>query len=416
MSAEQAQAQAPTHSKEAEQRLKKTPWFIRMMRRPELGAVAGTIIIAMLFYIFADDSMFKASGIVNWLQPSAQLGILAVAAAMLMIGGEFDLSIGSMWGFSGCVLGVALVVWDMPLWAALLVAFAAACLIGAISGQIILKTGLPSFIVTLAFLFILAGLTLVFLKVSTAPKDLLPSWEVFFANPLSSTGEVFKTLFWKGGGGATQLRAIKEAVGDSWGDEFLMEMFSGTSMHFLFAWLHEWGMIDTFTRGKFVGQPKVTGIHVEVVWFIVLTVVLTFVLLKTKFGNWVFAAGGDPNAARNQGVPVKRVKIILFMLTAGAATLVAAITILSLGSADAIRGFQKEFFAIIAAVVGGCLLTGGYGSVICAAFGAIIYGMVFIGIGYTEINQDWFKVFLGGMLLLAVLFNNFIRKRVTGER
>jgi len=158
MSADEAQA-TPVQSKETEQRLRKTPLYIRILRRPEFGAVAGTILITLLFYIFADGSMFTASGIVNWLHPSAQLGILAVAAAMLMIGGEFDLSIGSMWGFSGCVLGVALVIWNLPLWAALLIAFAAACLIGAISGQIVLSTGLPSFIVTLAFLFILAGLS-----------------------------------------------------------------------------------------------------------------------------------------------------------------------------------------------------------------------------------------------------------------
>ena len=86
------------------------------------------------------------------------------------------------------------------------------------------------------------------------------------------------------------------------------------------------------------------------------------------------------------------------------------------GSTDALRGDQKEFEAIIAAVIGGCLLTGGYGSAIGAFFGAIIFGTVSIGLGYTRIDSDWFKVFLGAMLLLAVLFNNFIRKKVTGER
>jgi simple sugar transport system permease protein len=86
------------------------------------------------------------------------------------------------------------------------------------------------------------------------------------------------------------------------------------------------------------------------------------------------------------------------------------------GSTDARRGFMKEFEAIIAAVIGGCLLTGGYGSAIGAFFGAIIFGMVTIGLTYTDFDQDWFQIFLGGMLLIAVLFNNYIRKRVTGER
>ena len=138
--------------------------------------------------------------------------------------------------------------------------------------------------------------------------------------------------------------------------------------------------------------------------------------MRTPVGNWIFASGGDKTAASNSGVPVKQVKVSLFMLTACCAALVAIITVMDAGSTDARRGFQKEFEAIIAAVIGGCLLTGGYGSAIGAFFGAIIFGMVVIGLTYTRIDQDWYQVFLGAMLLMAVLFNNFIRKRVTGER
>jgi simple sugar transport system permease protein len=160
----------------------------------------------------------------------------------------------------------------------------------------------------------------------------------------------------------------------------------------------------------------VTGVPVGVLWFLAIAALATYVLLRTRFGNWIFAAGGDPNAARNSGVPVNMVKTTLFVLTACAATLVAILTVLDAGSTDARRGFQKEFEAIIAAVIGGCLLTGGYGSAIGAFFGAIIFGMVSIGLTYTSFDSDWFQVFLGGMLLLAVLFNNFIRRKATGER
>ncbi len=155
---------------------------------------------------------------------------------------------------------------------------------------------------------------------------------------------------------------------------------------------------------------------VSILWFVGFALLATWILLKTRTGNWIFAAGGDQNAARNSGVPVSLVKTGLFVTTACAATLVAVIQVMNTGSTDALRGDQKEFEAIIAAVIGGCLLTGGYGSAIGAFFGAIIFGIVSIGLGYTRIDSDWFKVFLGGMLLLAVLFNNFIRKKVTGER
>ena len=80
------------------------------------------------------------------------------------------------------------------------------------------------------------------------------------------------------------------------------------------------------------------------------------------------------------------------------------------------RGFLKELEAIVAAVVGGCLLTGGYGSAIGAAFGALIFGTVSMGIYYTDVDTDWFKVFLGGMMLIAVIFNNYIRRRVTENK
>jgi len=110
------------------------------------------------------------------------------------------------------------------------------------------------------------------------------------------------------------------------------------------------------------------------------------------------------------------VKISLFVFTAFCACVFAVLQVCDIGSAAADRGLQKEFEAIIAAVIGGCLLTGGYGSVVGACFGAVIFGVVQIGITYTNISSDWFRVFLGAMLLLAVLFNNFVRTRVAQAR
>jgi len=164
------------------------------------------------------------------------------------------------------------------------------------------------------------------------------------------------------------------------------------------------------------GLPVVEGLPVSIVWWIGLTLLATWVLLRTQFGNWIFAVGGDESAARNVGVPVHLVKIILFTLTATAAVLFASAQILEVGSADTLRGTQKEFDAIIAVVIGGTLLTGGYGSAIGAMLGALIYGTVQIGILYTGIDSDLFKVFLGLMVLMAVLFNNYVRRRATQER
>jgi len=360
----------------ADERIGAESLLARLIKRPELGAIAGVILVTIFFLITADKAMFTLSGVLNFLTPASQLAILAIGASMLMIGGEFDLSLGSMVAFAGLFFAASVVNFGLPLYVAIPATLVFAALVGSINGQIVVRTGLPSFIVTLAFLFILRGMSLVGLKLAT--------------------------------GGSTQLRGVREAVqGD-----FLLPFFSGDAFGGFFAMLARAGFVETFKNGS----PKVTGIPVEVLWSVLLAILATYVLLRTPLGNWIFASGGDADAASNSGVPVRKVKIALFMLTATCAALLAIIQVLDAGSTDARRGFQKEFEAIIAAVIGGCLLTGGYGSAIGAFFGSIIFGMVVIGLSYTDFDQDWFQVFLGGMLLLAVLFNNMIRKRVTGER
>jgi simple sugar transport system permease protein len=367
---------APAVRKIQDERLREVSLLTKVMRRPELGALAGLILVAIFFLSTADPSMFTLAGIMNILSPAAQLGILAIAAALLMIGGEFDLSIGSMVAFTGLVFGAFITLSGWPLLLAIAATLVVAAVLGGLNGQMVIRTRLPSFIVTLAFLFILRGLSLVGLKWAT--------------------------------GGSTQMRGI----GDQAGEGIVRELFSGVAFEGVFSWLAANDIIAKFPNGT----PTVTGMPVSIVWFIGFALLATWILLRTRVGNWIFAAGGDPNAARNSGVPVDRVKTGLFMLTACAAALVAILTVLDAGSTDARRGFQKEFEAIIAAVIGGCLLTGGYGSAIGAFFGAIIFGMVSIGLTYTRFDSDWFQVFLGAMLLLAVLFNNFIRRKVTGER
>ena len=325
-----------------------SPWR-KLLSRPELGAVAGAILVFIFFAVVAGDSGFlNFRGVVSWLEVSAQLGILAVAAALLMIGGEFDLSIGSTIGAAGVIIAIPVAEYGWPVWAAILLAFAVAVLIGVVNGVVVNRTRLPSFIVTLASLFILRGLTI----------------------------------------GATRLitgRTQVSGLGDAAEADPLARLFIG----------------DLF------------GIPVSVYWWLVLAAAATWLLLKTRSGNWIFGVGGDPEAARNTGVPVDQVRIFVFVGTAVAATLFAALQVLDFGSADVTRGGGKEFEAIIAAVIGGCLLTGGYGSAVGAVFGALICGMLQQGIFFTGVNTDWFQVFLGAMLLVAVVFNNFIRRRAT---
>ena len=149
----------------------------------------------------------------------------------------------------------------------------------------------------------------------------------------------------------------------------------------------------------------------SILWWVVVTAIASLMLLRTRYGSWIFATGGDAEAARKAGVPTARVKISLFMTTAAAAWLVGMMNIVRLRSAVASQGIGQEFVYIIAASIGGCLLTGGYGSVIGAALGALIFGMAQVGIVFAGWDTDWFYSFLGVMLLAAVLVNDYTRKR-----
>jgi len=374
---------SPNESPDAassDERVQRRSAFREALIRPELGAICGTILVFVFFASVAGDSgMFSSQGVLNWSVVSAQFAIIAAGACLLMIAGEFDLSVGSMIGFSGIVIALVTVTFDQPMWVAILVAFAVSMAIGWLNGYLVIRTGLPSFIVTLAFLYILRGLT-IFLSIATTNKTII--------------------------GG------LKERAEGDW----LAPLFGGKLFGGLFTWLADMGWIETFSRGTRAGQPIVDGIPMLIVWALGLVLFAHILLTRTRFGNWIYAAGGDAQAARYTGVPVNRVKILMFVFTAFCATVFATCQVIEFGSAAADRGLLKEFEAIISVVIGGALLTGGYGSVIGAALGALIFGVVQQGLFFANVESSLFRVFLGGILLLAVILNTYIRRLITGER
>ena len=241
----------------------------------------------------------------------------------------------------------------MNIWPAIALTFLFAGAVGFINGYMVVRTGLPSFIVTLATFFVLQGINLGVTKQIT---------------------------------GTVRVSGLLE-VG---GFETAKDIFGGS-----------------FSTYDF---------RMSFLWWIAITIVATWILARTRVGNWIFGVGGDPVAARNVGVPVARVKIGLFMGTAMAAALAGIMIATTLSSVQASQGVGEEFSYIIAAVVGGCLLTGGYGSAIGAAIGALIIGMAFIGIQFSGWDTDWRYLFLGVILLIAVLVNNFVRRSAEGAR
>ncbi|MBF6128295.1 ABC transporter permease [Nocardia brasiliensis] len=326
----------------------------RLAVRPEIGAALGALLVFVFFSIIT-DRFLSPLGVATWLDDSSTLGIMAVAVALLMIGGEFDLSTGVMTASTALVTALLAVHAGWNVWFALLASLVLALLVGAFNGWLVMRTGLPSFIVTLGTFLALQGLNLGVTRLVT---------------------------------GTVQVSGIRSADGYN-------------SAGWVFA--------STLNIGD-------ARIQASVIWWIVLTAIAAIVLVRTRFGNWIFAVGGALPNARAVGVPADRTKIILFMTTAFAGWVVGSCSILRFASVQANQGVGLELHYIIAAVVGGCLLTGGFGSAVGAAIGALIFGMARQGIVFARWDSDWFMLFLGVLLLAAVLVNNRFQKRAERVR
>jgi simple sugar transport system permease protein len=311
----------------------------------------------VIFVFFAAQSpVFRSvRGVANWLDPASTLGIMAVAVALLMIGGHFDLSAGVMTGTTALTVGIVSTEFELNIWLAIAVALVLALAIGFFNGWLVTRTGLPSFIITLGTFLMLQGLNLGLTKLFTGTVT-------------------------AGGIGSASGYGSAEAV------------FASTV---------------TIVGSEF---------RIAILWWVLITALATWVLLRTRFGNWVFATGGDEVAARNVGVPARRTTIALFMTTATAAWFVGTTLAVRLTSVQANTGIGQELIYIVAAVIGGCLLTGGFGSAVGASLGALIFGMTQLGIVYLRWDADWFYFFLGAMLLLAVLANRLVRRYAEAAR
>ncbi|WUH90032.1 ABC transporter permease [Streptomyces sp. NBC_00433] len=333
----------------ADERLAPRSTARRLLGRPELGAVVGAAAV-FLFFAFAADPFLQWSSFGTVLYASSTIGIMAVPVALLMIGGEFDLSAGVMVTSSALASSMFSFQMTANVWVGAGVSLLVTLAFGAFNGIMLVRTKLPSFIITLGTFLMLTGLNLGLTKL------------------ISGT-------------------VATKSIGD-------MEGFPAA--HAVFASHWTVGSVD---------------LQVTVLWWLGLVAVATWVLLRTRAGNWIFAAGGNADAARAVGVPVARTKVGLYMAVAFCAWVSGQHLLFSFDVVQSGEGVGNEFLYIIAAVIGGCLMTGGYGSAIGSAVGAFIFGMTNKGIVYAQWNPDWFKFFLGAMLLLATLLNAWVRKR-----
>ncbi|EST35406.1 ABC transporter permease [Streptomyces roseochromogenus] len=337
--------------KESDGRTARRPLALRLLARPEVGVFLGAAAV-LVFFLIAAPAVRQGSSMATILYQSSTIGIMALPVALLMIGGEFDLSSGVAVISSALTASMLSYQLTLNVWTGVIVALVVSLAIGFFNGWLVVKTGLPSFLITLGTFLILQGVNLAVTKLVTG-------------------------------------NVATDDISD----------------------------MDGFAQAKkiFASSFDVGGVQVKitVVWWLVFAALATWVLLRTKYGNWIFAVGGNKESARAVGVPVTFTKISLFMLVGLGAWFVGMHNLFSFNTVQSGEGVSNELIYIAAAVIGGCLLTGGSGSAIGSVFGAFMFGMVNQGIVYAGWNPDWFKAFLGVMLLGAVLINQWVQRTAT---
>jgi simple sugar transport system permease protein len=286
------------------------------------------------------------------LYQASTIGIPAVAVALLMIGGEFDLSAGVAVTTNSLAASIFATGVAGNLWVGVVFSLFFSQALGAANGWLLIRTRLPSFLVTLGSFLMLQGLNIAITKLITgnvATEDI------------------------SGMPGFDTLKAI-------------------------FAANFQFGRVQ---------------VSIAIVYWLILVAIATWVLLRTKVGNWIFAVGGQGDSARAVGVPVRQVKIGLFMVVGFGCWFLAMHQLFAYNTVQSGAGIGNELLYIAASVVGGCLLTGGYGSAVGSALGAFIFGMTTEGVIYADWDPDWFQFFVGAMLVLATVANTWIRARAT---
>lgn len=315
---------------------------MQIIRRPEFGAFVAGLMVYVLFAVCAANSGFVSlAGTASWLNVAAELGIVAIPAGLLMISGEIDLSTGSVVGAASMILAVGTAIFGLPIWLCIALAIAMGAGVGLLNGYLVTRTGLPSFIVTIASNFsvfgVAVGTALLIARTTTISVVTTPSATAVFGAQLGSA-------------------------------------------------------------------------NISILWWFAIALAGSWVLARSPFGNWIYATGGNVDVARGSGVPTNLVKVILFVATSACAALVGVILAIEYHSGSAVNGQGYVFEAPIVAVIGGILLSGGYGSVLGVFLGTAIYGVISVGVFYTGWDADWVSLFLGVLLFIAVLANSYFRK------
>jgi simple sugar transport system permease protein len=314
----------------------------RLIRRPEAGSFLGMVAVFVFFTVIAGNAFVSVAGFASWLNVAAEVGIVALPIGLLMIAGELDMSIGAVIPASSLCVAITSTHYGAPEFVGIGLALGVGLLVGFVNGFLVLRTQVPSLIVTIGTMFAVMGLTLGFAVLLT---------------------------------GATSTPIVPSDVS--------LALF-----------------------GQFVGG----AFEIVVAWWLVIIAIMALVLHVLPFGNWIYALGGDRVSARNAGIPTERLTIALFMISGFCAAFLGVCQAMTYQSAQVVGGQSFIFNSIMCVVIGGVLLTGGFGSVAGIVIGTITFAMANQGIYFTPFDPNLGSVIIGGLLLAAVVMNDRFRR------
>ncbi len=323
---------------------KTSPGLLRLfIAMPEFGPLV-LLVVMLVVFTSINPAFMSLTNISNALTFTVELGLIALAMTLLMTSGEFDLSVGSVFGFAPVVMWTLFNAGFMPLFPAFIVALAVAIFIGFVSGIFVTRLGIPSFLVTLGMLLVVRG-----------------------------------TALW---------------------------LTSGFPQR-------TWDAGEQWLAGLLVGDFYIGGlrIYMSLIWFILIALCFHFLLNRTRFGNWIQATGGNSGAARNRGVPIKRVKLILFMLTSCMAGLAGIISSIRVSAANPNSGTGYELEVIAMVVIGGTVLTGGRGTIIGTVLGVLILRLMRNGIVLIGVPGLAYNIFIGAIILGMMALHAALERR-----
>ena len=381
----------------------------------QYGILAALAIIILLFQLLTSGRLLLPGNINNLIQQNAYVLILAVGMVIVIIGGHIDLSVGSVVAMVGAITAISMTQWGLPWWGAVILALVVGALVGAWQGFWVAFVGIPAFIVTLAGMLLFRGLTLVFLSGGTI--NALP------AEFNAIGGGWLPELFGSIGEGRGSRDIFTLVLGVVAVAALLIQQFRARAKQKKLELVTE-GSLSFWVKIVIAGIAILAlawqlsgyrGTPIILVIVGVLILVFTFVLNRSVFGRHVYAIGGNLFAAQMSGVKTSWVNFFIFVNMGTLAGLAGVVTTARAGGAVASAGQSFELDAIAAVFIGGAAVTGGVGTVIGAVIGALIMGVLNMGLSILSVDAAWQQAIKGLVLLLAVAFDVLSKRRAGGR-